>query len=322
MFIKASDPAVRYSGRWHREESFAVTTTPGAYAEIAFQGSHAVLHFDLTMNLHPFPHLWLSLDGGARFEVPLDRVIRIEAPSKGNHVLRLLFKGSMEVLNRWQVPLVGKIHFLGMEAEDRGVLPEDTRPVLEFLGDSITEGVLIDGNYKFASPDQFNRPNQDDSTATYAWLTAEMLGCRPVIMGYGGIGVTRGGCGGVPKAALAYPYNMEGSPRLQEKPKAIIVNYGANDLANGEKAYIEQYEGLLKIVRDLNPGIRIIVLSAFRGVFPEALKALVARLNLEWEDDLIFIDSTGWISPEPLHPDRNGHRTVAQYLTPILEEYI
>ena len=34
MFIKASDPAVRYSGRWHMEESFAVTTTPGAYAEM------------------------------------------------------------------------------------------------------------------------------------------------------------------------------------------------------------------------------------------------------------------------------------------------
>ena len=322
MFLPASHHAVRYLGRWHFDSNYAITTAPGAQMEIAFRGSFIVLHFDLTMNLHPYPHLWLSLDNGPRFEVPLDRVIRVETAEAGNHVLHLVFKGSMEVLNRWQGPLVGKIALSGAETECDGLLPEDRRPILEFLGDSITEGVLVDSDYKFSSPDQFNRPNQDDSTATYAWLTAQMLGCRPLIMGYGGIGVTRGGCGGVPKAALAYPYNMEGSVKNAEKPASIIVNYGANDLANGEAAYIEQYEQLLKVVRKHNPGIRIVVLSAFCGVYPKALEALVKRWNDEQNDEIVFIDSTGWISAEPLHPNREGHYAIAKQLAPLLEKLL
>ena len=37
-------------------------------------------------------------------------------------------------------------------------------------------------------------------------------------------------------------------------------------------------------------------------------------------DDIFFVDSTGWISPEPLHPLRDGHKTVAANLIPLLKE--
>lgn len=49
--------------------------------------------------------------------------------------------------------------------------------MIEFVGDSITEGVLIDAECTIFTNDQLNRPFEDDVTATYAWLTAEALGC-------------------------------------------------------------------------------------------------------------------------------------------------
>ena len=57
---------------------------------------------------------------------------------------------------------------------------------IEFIGDSITEGILIDPDqhYDDAAPSVDDRALQDDSTASYAWLTAQALGMRPVIMGY------------------------------------------------------------------------------------------------------------------------------------------
>ena len=57
------------------------------------------------------------------------------------------------------------------------------------------------------------------------------------------------------------------------------------------------------------------VLSAFYGVYPEALKALVEKYNSENGDSIKFIDTKGWIPKEPLHPLRDGHRIVAENLT-------
>ena len=31
-----------------------------------------------------------------------------------------------------------------------------------------------------------------------------------------------------------------------------------------------------------------------------------------------FINASGWIPPEPLHPHREGHKTVAEHLTPLM----
>ena len=36
--------------------------------------------------------------------------------------------------------------------------------------------------------------------------------------------------------------------------------------------------------------------------------------------NIIFINSTGWVPLEPLHPLRDGHRIIAENLVPILKE--
>ena len=75
--------------------------------------------------------------------------------------------------------------------ENPAELPADERKTIEFVGDSITEGVLIDVDFYdkdsdfISSQDQNNRCYQDDVCATYAWQTAEALNLRPIFMGYG-----------------------------------------------------------------------------------------------------------------------------------------
>lgn len=322
-FISYEDPSVRVTGRWDREAfGAAVTTAPGGMIEIAFQGNDAVLRFDTDWNEHPFPHLYISVDNGAKIETPLNRYLRIECENSGTHYVKVVYKSAMEQQHRWNHPLVGKLTFLGYEAEDSGTLPKDDRRVIEFIGDSITEGVLIDAFYNDERIDQKNRPSQDDATATYAYLTAQALGLKPVIMGYGAVGITKGGCGSVPRVIDAYPFNFNGSAAAPQNPDVIVINHGANDRSAKEEDYIKGYWEFLELVRNINPSSKIVVLSAFCGAFHEALGEMVKRFNRQKNEQVTFIDSFGWVPEEPVHPLRDGHMEIARHLIPEIEKLL
>ncbi len=329
MKISYRDPSVRLTGRWDvTDPRYAEATAPGSYIEFAFEGRMAIAMFDVTANAVPYLHLWIEVDGGARVETPIDSYMRIHAKDDGKHVCRIIYKGGMELYNRWLRPLQSKVSFIGYLADAPAELPEDNRKIIEFVGDSITEGVLIDVDYFHeqgtpAKPvDHLCRVHQDDACATYAWLTAEALDLRPVIMGYGAVGATKSGCGNVPPAPDAYPYNFEGSPVTRETPDYVLINHGANDRPKPAEVYTARYGELLDKIREMNPKAQIISLSAFCGGHHEALGRFIAEYNERTGADVVFIDSTGWISPEPLHPLRDGHRTVSENLVKILKDVL
>lgn len=350
MFVKCTDTkAVRLTGRWSvlnttwdfKDNETAVTTAPGAIIELAFSGDFAILHFDTVFNVQPYPHLWISVDGGAMVETPLYDYIRVNAADKGEHNIKIIFKSSTEEYSRWHRRLVNKVGFRGFEAEAAGTLTPDNRKVIEFLGDSITEGVLADEEYRVVfrgsideynnarnkymnrQLDQENRVSQDDSAATYAFLTAENLNLRPRIMAYGGIGVTCGANGGVPNAREAYMYYFHGQPIDYPPADYILLNYGTNDRREKEKEnVVKAYIEMLDIVIKYNPKAKIIVLSPFCNVFADEFGNMVKEYNEKNNKDILFINGSGIIPVEPIHPTREGHKIVANYLTKILKEYI
>lgn len=325
MVIPYSHASVRLTGRWKQEPDRAVTTAPGSYLEFAFSGDMAVIRFDTAINQTPHLHLWVQLDGGDRIETPVDSYLRVCAETPGVHICRVIFKGSIEQTGRWYAPLTGALQFLGIQTEQPAPLMPDSRPVLEFIGDSITEGVLIDTDYCEQTRDAFeldqlNRPYQDDCCATWAWLTAEALNCRPVFMGYGAVGITRKGCGWVPPAPDSYPFFFDGAP-LEGLPQAdiAVINHGANDSGKAPELYRQGYIRLLDAVRRRSPRAEIFAVSAFCGTHQDTLKDLVADYNAANRTEVHFINASGWIPPEPLHPHREGHKTVAEHLTPLMQ---
>lgn len=339
MFIHWYDKSIRLTGRWSRltekgcdsyrfvqsEAAYTTTTAPGSYFELAFVGTMAVLNFDLGYLGQPFPHLWISVDDGAMIEVPVDRYLRVQAKGEGNHVVRVIYKGGMEMLPRWYGPLMGAISFVGAEVDAPGELPQDSRRIIEFIGDSITEGVLIDADFSDEPPellDQFNRPYQDDVCATYAWITAQRLNLRPIFQAYGAVGLTRIGCGSVPRAGLIYPYVFEGVPYTGEKPDIVVVNHGANDRAITSTEYLQRYEEFIDMVRERSPKAIVVCVGAFCGAFDAELAAFVDDYNRSHGTSVHFISTRGWVPEEPLHPLRNGHRTIADHLTPQLAALI
>ena len=315
----SAETATRFVGRWVVDTNAAKTTAPGAYFDLAFSGQELIMHFETKWLLSPFPHLWIQVDNGARVEVPLDKHLRVWAKDSGNHIVRVIFKGANEMAHRWHQPFGGGVEFLGYDAEAPGILPERRdRKTIEFVGDSITEGILIDESLGDGIK-WFGRPYQDDVTAAYAWLTAEALDLEPYLMGYGGVGVTKGGSGSVPCAQEAYPYCFAGAPVPYGHPDYILINHGANDRFSTTESYCDGYLKLLDVITDTHPDSKIIVLAPFCGAHEDALEMLVSNYNARKKTDITFIRTTNWIPKEPLHPDRKGHREVSRRLVSALQ---
>lgn len=321
MLIPNSSPSIRFTGRWAFDPNgTAITTAPGSTIELAFKGTYALLSFDMEFMQYPFPHLWISIDDGCKMEVPVDAYLRLEAKTDDNHYVKIIFKSSVEMQHRWYQPLVAKVAFKGFEADSGGFLPQDSRKTIEFIGDSITEGVWVDYERQpLPGNDTYNRPFQDDATATYAYQTAKLLNIKPYIMGYGAVGITKGGCGSVPKVSEAYPYYFNGVSAEPVNADITIINHGANDRANLD-AYISQYYTFLKLVRKRNPDTKLVVLSPFCGFACNELNEMVNRYNNEEHDSVTYINTNGWIPVEPLHPTREGHLIVARHLSNELKK--
>ncbi len=335
MFIPWYDKSIRLTGRWSdmnqagKQTSNApkatVTTAPGSYFELAFKGKMVVLQFDLGFLVQPYPHLWLSVDGGDSFEAPVDRYLRVRTKDNGAHVLRVSYKSGMEMLPRWYAPQVGAVAFMGAHVEAVGELPQDHRRIIEFIGDSITEGVLIDPDFDPVRGDdhgQFNRVYQDDNAANYATLTAQMLDLRPIYQAYGAVGLTKGGCGGVPRAGLLYPYVYDGKLYEGELPELIVINHGANDRDHDPKEYLQRYEEFLDMVIPMRPQAKVVILGAFCGAFDEELCGFVPAYNEQHHTNVTFISTKGWVPEEPLHPLRDGHQIIADHLAPLLKDIL
>ncbi len=334
MFIPWNSPSVRLTGRWSRLESdvtdyhifnkptaaYTAATAPGSYFEAAFTGERALLKFDMRFMTGPVPHLWVSVDGGARAEVPLDRYLAVEADGEGVHVVKVFYKGAMEMLSRWHSPLTAAVCFLGYDAEGAGELPPDTRPLMEALGDSITEGVLLDMDYDTVPPykiDQFNRPYQDDNLATYPQVAARILDFRCMSQAYGATGLTREGCGAVPRAGLTYPYVFEHVEYTGEAPDYVIVNHGTNDFAAPKDEFLMRYKEYVELIHSRAPGAQIVILTPFNGAHWDDLHEFYTNCGLSC---VHFISTKGWLPKEPLHPVRQSHRLAGELLAEAMKK--
>ncbi len=320
MIIKANSPYFRYTGRWLLENESAEATANGSYFELAFEGETVLLSFDVATCAAPYPHLYIQIDGGAKAAVGLERYIRLSA-GEGKHTVRVILKGSVETQERWNAPRVSHVVLLGAEADAFWPLPEDNRPKIEFVGDSITEGISIDIDTYTYPTGQSSMVDWDDSTAGYAWRTAEALDMRPYMMGYGCLGLLRMGAGNVPCICESYAYHSAGNPLPPTDADIVVLNHGTNDRNNPDKAgFIEKYKELLGILRQRNPRARLLALTPFSGSLAKEIKEAVEAYRQESKDTVYYLDTTGWISPEPLHPTREGHKEVSRRLCRFIRE--
>ena len=101
-----------------------------------------------------------------------------------------------------------------------------------------------------------------------------------------------------------------------------VINHGTNDAGKEKEVVKPEYEKFLKLVRDRNPKSKIICLTPFGGYHAELIDEIVKEHNEKYSDNVYYINSTGWVPQQPVHPLRDGHKIVAEHLAEILKQEV
>jgi hypothetical protein len=301
--LPPSDPNIRYIGRWDRTSPDVYHSYwSGAYFRTKFTGTSVGLKLGAQSGLA------VSIDGEVPRTLGGNGTLALNAsPLKpGEHTLQVGSAGQNE-----EVVLNGLVLDDGAKAE-----PCLERPIIEFVGDSITQG-----------------------NHSYAWDAAEMLGCDHVQIAFSARALTTGyGCA-KDKAGLDQQFfllknfnHLEDKPQVpwnfSYTPNLVVINLGQNDQCGSEPGDTMQksYVSFLQKVRSKYPNVPIVALRPFSGAFAKEINAAVDEVVAGGDTHCTFIDTTGWLIPsdfvDGIHPHYNGaliagHK-LASALSPIL----
>jgi lysophospholipase L1-like esterase len=324
---KRLDARIRLYGRWdRRQEDRAVTVNGGSYIVARFDGGALAARFDLTRNKPPLPTILWQIDGDdvqPRESEIAESVELAKDLKPGGHTICLTVRGLDEHQPRWAAPLTASLTFLGFDAGTDGTILDaqpDPKLKIEFLGDSITEGVLVHG--KDAPKDAW--PWHTDAYRAYPSLTGLRLkDAQWRQVGFGAIGLTRGGSGGVPPAPEAFDWFYKDCPRDDWQADVVVINLGTNDGAAKGDVFRPTYAKYLALIRKAYPNAKILALRPFNGAHGDDIKSEVASRNAHDDENVSFVDTTGWLEKtdftDGVHPNLAAGPKLAEKLAPVIQ---
>lgn len=315
----------QYYGRWDLTHAGkAVTVNSGSHVTASFMGSGISAKFDTSGNAaNNMPTVSIKVDDGALVEKEISATLELAVGLPvGMHTVTLFVRGMNEGQERWTPPLISSTVFLGFTVADGNIVPSP-RPVrlkLEFLGDSITEGVAL---HATGPQGQTSANWRTDGPRGYAALTAQRLQAEWRQVGFGRQGLTIVGNGGVPKAQDAFNWCYSGVPRDAWQPDIVVINQGTNDRSAGAATFAPLYGAFLVLVRAAYPSAKLVAVRPFVGDFGEEIKAQVAARKTAGDAKVFYVDTAGWTAnadfTDGLHPNQAGSVKIADKLTTALQ---
>jgi lysophospholipase L1-like esterase len=320
----SSFDSLRFFGRWDlRIPNRAITVNSGSYVLAQFTGTSIEAHFDTSLNQAPsFPTITWKVDQGAWQESEVAAKVPLASGlPAGPHTLWLMVRALDEHQSRWNAPLVASVTFLGLDFPDGGnVLPplaewDHPKLKIEFLGDSITEGVLV----QKVRPGKTSWAWQTDALDSHACKTAMLLGAAWRQVGFGATGLAHGGSGGAPGALDSFNFFYAGCPRDSWQPDLVVVNQGTNDGNMPAAQYQPLYAKYLAMIRQAYPQATIAAERPFDGAQAAGIKQTVEAMKAAGDNNVHYIDTTGWYPSPQVHPDAEASTGIASKLAPALE---
>jgi lysophospholipase L1-like esterase len=312
---------VHYYGRWNRLSDRAITVNTGSHVVAQFSGSAIAARFDIALNAAPNPTLAWRIDQGTWQEGELAATLSLGTGlTSGTHEVFLIVRGFNENQNRWSPPLVSSITFLGFDVTG-GALQSSTRPVrptIEFLGDSITEGInvwtMVNG--------QTTPCWRSDGRLAFSSQTAQLLGAEWRQVGFGRQGLLIVGNGGVPVANGSFNFIYANVPRDRWQPDMVVINEGTNDGSANPVAFRTAFTAYVTTIRAAYPNAKIAAMRPFNGSQAVPIQAEVDARVAAGDARVFYIDTTGWLVAadltDGLHPNPQGSAKAAQMLAPAL----
>ena len=321
----ALDTKLQFHGRWDRRQvDRAITVNGGSYVIATFEARSITARFDMARNKPPVPTIAWRIDNDAQWresEIAESMTLEKDLPP-GPHTIFLIARGLDEHQPRWEEPLTASITFQGFELSAGGKLldpPAEPKLKIEFLGDSITEGVLVHKK----QPGRDTWPWQTDALRAWPSQTGLKLDASWRQTGFGAVGVTKGGSGGVPPAPDSFDWFYNGCPRDDWQPDVVVINHGTNDGRASSEKFRPEYARYLQLIRKAYPNAKILAMRPFAGSHAEDIKAEVAACHASGDENIAFVDTTGWLDADDftdrVHPNVGAGPKVVAKLAPIIK---
>ena len=283
----ADNSYYRIHGRTEADENGLRLSWSNSGIEFLFNGNRAELHFGESFADQPY-YVKVFIDKGQQKYCIDGKSPKILLDCQRNtchHVKALLITENNSPL------LLKKIRIYGKTPEFLPK-PEDKKLKLEFMGDSITAGFGV-----VAAKDQDTfYTYEEDSTQTYAFLTAEKLDADLRTICVSGQGVWKN-CAGETGYRFEKIFDMslrakDGYDHSAWQPDVMILNCGTNDVPGKTTEEIMYTEGsaLIDKVRKAYPKAHIIwMYGMMNSKFTETLDRLVADKRREGDDKIHFL---------------------------------
>jgi lysophospholipase L1-like esterase len=322
------DPAIRLHGRWDRRQPDRATTVcAGSYIVARFDGRSLAARFDMARNKAPLPTVAWRIDAQDEQwrESEIAESLELAKDLRpGEHTILLLVRGLDEHQPRWSPPLTASVTFLGFDLPAGGqfvAVADEPKLKVEFLGDSITEGVRVHDK----EPGRETWPWTSDALRAYPFKTAMKLEAEWRQVGFGRLGITIPGNGGVPIAPDAFDWFYEGCPRDDWRADVVVVNLGTNDRNATSEQFRPGYARELAAIRKAYPKAAILALRPFNGAHADDIRAEVAARNTAGDARIAYIDTTGWLNKsdftDGVHPNAGAGPKLADHLAPLIKQH-
>lgn len=296
-----TDANIRYVGRWDRTGPSACHSYwIGAYLRTGFTGTSAKIR------LAAGTILSVSIDGEPLRDISAGVGVTALAAgplAPGPHSLLVAGQGQNS-----EIAFQGLMLDAGAETR-----PTPPRPIIEFVGDSISANV--NGNY--------------------CWQTGEALNADHVQIAFSGVSLTsKFGCLPDKTGQDVQYFRLKNFNHLDDNPptpwnfsytpSAIVINLGQNDQCGSEpnETMTASYVGFVRKLRAKFPQAQIVALRPFGGPYADAIRHAVQTLAAAGDERVHYVDTTGWLEKndfrDGIHPNAGGNLKVTRRLAPLL----
>ena len=311
-------------GRWNSTGLAGITVNSGSHITTAFTGTGIKANFDTSMNLASnMPTLAWQIDGGTWQEGDLATTVSLASGLvAGTHTVTLMVRSMDETQSRWKLPLVSSTSFRAFFVTGGNIqpTPHPLRPKIEFLGDSITEGVNVWTSHN----GQTRKGWRDDARIAYPSQTAQMLGAEWRQVGFGYLGILKDGNGGVPKANDSFNWIYQYVARDRWQADMVVINQGTNDSGADASTFQTGYAEYMTTIRTAYPDAKIVALRPFNGSQAAPIKAAVDARVAGGNLRTYYVDSDGWLGSsdytDGVHPNEQGSGKAARALVTALQK--
>ena len=306
--VPLGDPNLRFIGRWDKSEpGHYHSHWGGAYLRTNFSGASVAVKLaqstSLVVSIDGEPPRAVNAAQGITF---LDSAAQPLSPGTHSLLLGSAGQNSELLLQGLQLDVGAK------------TLPSPPRPIIEFIGDSITA---------FGGPDGV-------PIANYAWQSAEALGADHTQIAFSGVALTSGfGCLPDKTGQDVQSFRLKNFNHLDDKtpwnssyqPAMVVINLGQNDQCGSEpnETLTASYLSFLRALRAKLPRTQIVALRPFGGPYADAIRKAVETFGANGDKKVGFVDTSGWLEKDDyldgVHPTLPSNVKVARLLAPILK---